>query len=285
MDREFAMLSKYSEYRLFSVATHPQRLRATLDPRLDRLELPKHPGELGRRRDPPHVLDRRRRRPPRLGVPQEPAREEQQGRDLQVRQRQLPADQVLLAALDRGLDLADGALERRRLLAVPRLVEGREPRHVHQRRGVVGEQLRVGEQRPLGDLGAGLEVRAQELGRQGARGGEVGGDGGALGQGEAVGALEGRDLAQRELGQELGRLVVLAEFEVTWDVELQAVERGDDLGLSGGLVRSAQHIAPFGALEHLSRQEKLSRAYTLDPRVVGPGVDGAEGSHYGVLSW
>lgn len=145
-------------YKLFSDGQRVRFLRATLDPGLTRLVLPKHLGKLWRRRDSLEVLDRGRRSLPHLGIQQEAARKEQRGRDLEVGQRQLLADQVLLAALGGGLDLLQRALERGGAEAVTRLVVGHELEHHDQgRRGVVDE-LRVGEERPLGDLGLGLEV-------------------------------------------------------------------------------------------------------------------------------
>lgn len=94
----------------------------------------------------------------------------------------------------------------------------------------MADDLCVGVRCPLGDLGLGLDVSAEELVGLGAAAGDVGGDRRALGQGEAIGALKCRDLAERELGQELGLLVVLAKLE-RGNVDLEAVEGGDDLGL------------------------------------------------------
>lgn len=205
-------------------------LSATPNTGLDRLVLPEDLGKLRCCRDALQVLNRGRRSLPHVGIQQEPAREEERGRHHQVSERQLLADQVLLAALDGVLDLLQRALERRGGEVVPRLVVGLELEHHDQGRGGVRDELRVGEERPLGDLGLGLEVGAEQLPGEGPAAGEVGGDGRALGQGEAVGALEGWDLAERELGEELRCLVCLAELELG-HVDLKTVQGGDDLSL------------------------------------------------------
>ena len=205
-------------------------LRATLDPGLNRLVLSEDLGKLRCCRDALQVLDRGRRSLPHLGIQKEAARKEQRGRHHQVSQRQLLTDQVLLAALDGSLDLVQRALERRGGEAVQRLVVGPELEHHDQSRREMGDELRVGEERPLGDLGLGLGVRAEELLGPGPAAGQVCGDRRALGQGETIGALEGWDLSERELGKELWCLVCLAELELG-NVDLEAVECGNDLSL------------------------------------------------------
>lgn len=63
------------------------------------------------------------------------------------------------------------------------------------------------------------------LGRFRSRAGEVQGDDVALDEQEVLGALEGRDLAQRELGQVLSGFVVLPKLEV--------IGRGDVVAANG----------------------------------------------------
>lgn len=68
--------------------------------------------------------------------------------------------------------------------------------------------------------------------------GKVQGDGVALDEQEAVGALEGGDLTKRELGQVLGGFVVRAELEVVGRRDVVATDGGDCESLNrGGLVR------------------------------------------------
>ena len=63
--------------------------------------------------------------------------------------------------------------------------------------------------------------------------GDVVGNGVGLGEDEAIGSLEGGDLAQGELLQELGGLVGLPEHKVLGDCDLCTAVLGGDQGLEG----------------------------------------------------
>ena len=75
--------------------------------------------------------------------------------------------------------------------------------------------------------GGGLDAPAQLIV------GHVVRDGVGFCQQETVGALEGGDLAQGELLEELGRLVCLPEHEVLGDGDLGPAVLGSDQGLLG----------------------------------------------------
>lgn len=226
-------------------------------------------GELRNGHDALEPLDGRGRLLALLGVEQEVRGVEQQRRHHQVRQRQLVADQVLPAVPDGGLDLAQGAPEGGGGGVVGLGAVGLEPEEGQEPRVDVREHLGLAEERPLGDLGLGLGVGAEQLRGAAARGGDVGGDGGALGEAEAVGALEAGDLAEGELGKELGLLAFDPKLEPVGarDVDLQTAQVGDDLDL--------MEISMAGP----GQLDEESDTYALHPRVVRVGVDGAEGSH------
>lgn len=94
------------------------------------------------------------------------------------------------------------------------------------------QDLTLREADPLADARALRGGGTEQLGGLGAALGDVLRDGVGLEQGGTVGALEGGDLAQRELGQEVLGLVGLAHGEVGKDGQLQAVQVGRSLGLS-----------------------------------------------------
>lgn len=202
----------------------------SLDTLLAALELAKDLGKLGNGADSRQVLDGSRYLGAHLGIHKEAGGEEEGRGDLEIGQRQLLADEELLTALDGGLDLAEGTLERGGAVVILPLAEGDGLDHHQQWGGGVGDELGLGEQGPLGDLALGLGVGTQELGLLGAGGGEVGGDSGTLGDSVTVGTLKGGDLAQGEVGQELGGLVGDAHLEV-WELKLKAVQLSNNLGL------------------------------------------------------
>lgn len=114
--------------------------------------------------------------------------------------------------------------------------------------GHVVEDLTGSEGDPLADGGALGGSGAQQLagGRAALR--DVLGDGVGLEELGAVGALEGGDLTQRELGEELGLAVGLAHGEVGGDGDLEAIEFARGLDLHGASVSGWSPLKERGYL-------------------------------------
>lgn len=212
-------------------------LSSSPDAFLDGLELAKDLGDLRHRRDTFHILDGRREFGRHLRVQEVASRGLDKRRHLEVCQRQLVSDEVFLAALDCRLHLAQRALKLAGRGIVHARVKGLDAEHHLERRSRVSPDLAIVEERPLGDLGFGLEVRSEKLRRLGARTRNVGGDGRALGQAETVGALKGWHFAERELGEKVFRPVGYAHRKLG-RLQLEAVQRGNSLSLSRGPVVS-----------------------------------------------
>ena len=205
------------------------------DPLLHQVELARHGPELVNLHQAPQVALDARRALAHLGVHEELAGHEQRAGHHDVGERDVVADEELApAAVEGRLDGAQGALEPGRAVVVARLVKGHHAEDDHEQgHEHVRAQLLLGEAGPLLDLGLGLGVGAQELGGAGPARRHVARDRLALGQGEAVGALKGGHLAERELGQELGRLVGLFNHKVGRVDDLEPVEGRQGLDLGG----------------------------------------------------
>jgi len=157
-------------------------------------------------------------------------------RQRDVRQAELFGRDPGAAGAQVGLEGRDGALQPLEGGGLGLLVVRGDAEPPPEEAGDVSEDLVGGEADPLTDVGFLGRGGAQQLAGRGAALRDVLGDGVGVEDLGAVGALKGRDLAERELGQELGLAVGLAHGEVGGNGDLEAIEarRGLDLRESFG---------------------------------------------------